>query len=115
MRLRTRVHLDGQKGKPTADEALRVVGNLVTPNGKLAPPDLVKTVGIGTRVRMVFSDAAFGLGVRRCGEGSTAIERCLPDNFRFLVCAPQDRSPAPAQSGFGQPHRRAGSSRDHSF
>jgi hypothetical protein len=27
---------DTQKGKPTADEALRVVGNLVTPHGKLA-------------------------------------------------------------------------------
>ena len=52
------VDLDKQKGKPTADEALRVVGNLVTPDGKLAPPDLVKTVGIGTRVRMVFSDVS---------------------------------------------------------
>ena len=52
------VDLDKQKGKPTADEALRVVGNLVTPDGKLASPDLVKTVGIGTRVRMVFSDVS---------------------------------------------------------
>ena len=57
------VDLDTQKGKPTADEALRVVGNLVAPDGKLAPPDLVKTVGIGTRVRMVFSDAGSGLSL----------------------------------------------------
>ena len=27
------VELDTQKGKPTADEALRVVGNLTTPDG----------------------------------------------------------------------------------
>ena len=40
-----------------------MVGNLVTPDGKLAPPDLVKTVGIGTRVRMVFSDAGPGLSL----------------------------------------------------
>ena len=52
------VDLDTQKGKPIADEALRVVGNLTTPEGHLAPPDMVKRVGIGTRVRMVFSDVA---------------------------------------------------------
>ena len=57
------VDLDTQKGKPTTEEALRVVGNLVTPDSKLAPPDLVKTVGIGTRVRMVFSDAGQGLSL----------------------------------------------------
>ena len=57
------VDLDTQKGKPTADEALRVVGNLTTPDGKLAPPDTVKKVGIGTRVRMVFSDVAPGLAL----------------------------------------------------
>ena len=57
------VDLDAQKGKPTAEEALRVVGNLVTPDGKLASADLVKTVGIGTRVRMVFSDVSAGLSL----------------------------------------------------
>lgn len=57
------VDLDTQKGKPTADESLRVVGNLVTPDGELAPPDLVRTVGIGTRVRMVFSDVSPGLSL----------------------------------------------------
>ena len=31
------VDLDTQKGKPTEHEALRVVGNLVTPDGELAP------------------------------------------------------------------------------
>ncbi|HEV2301182.1 MAG TPA: OB-fold domain-containing protein [Stellaceae bacterium] len=57
------VDLDTQQGRPTAQEALRVVGNLATPDGKLAPPELVRSVGIGTRVRMVFSDVAPGLAL----------------------------------------------------
>jgi uncharacterized OB-fold protein len=57
------VDLDTQKGKPSEHEALRVVGNLVTPDGKLAPPEMVRGVGIGTRVRMVFADVAPGLAL----------------------------------------------------
>jgi len=57
------VDLDTQKGKPGAHEALRVVGNLATPDGKLAPHEMVRRVGIGTRVRMVFSDVAPGLAL----------------------------------------------------
>lgn len=57
------VDLDTQKGEPTPEEALRVVGNLCTPDGVLAPPDMVKRVGIGTRVRMVFTDVAQGLAL----------------------------------------------------
>jgi uncharacterized protein len=57
------VDLDTQKGEPTADEALRVIGNLCTPDGNLAPADQVRQVGIGTRVRMVFSDVAPGLSL----------------------------------------------------
>ena len=57
------VDLDTQKGEPTADEALRVVGNLRTPDGQLAPPEMVRRVGIGTRVRMVFSDVGPGLAL----------------------------------------------------
>ncbi len=57
------VDLDTQKGKPTEDEALRVVGNLANPDGTLAPPDMVKRVGIGSRMRMVFSDVAPGLSL----------------------------------------------------
>jgi len=57
------VDLDTQKGKPTQHEALRVVGNLTTPDGQLAPADMVRKVGIGTRVRMVFSDAGPGLAI----------------------------------------------------
>ena len=57
------VDLDTQKGEPTPDEALRVIGNLCTPDGQLAPPDIVKRVGVGTRVRMVFSDVSEGIAL----------------------------------------------------
>ena len=57
------VDLDTQKGKPTEHEALRVVGNLATSQGKLAPPEMVERVGIGTRVSIVFADAAPGLAL----------------------------------------------------
>jgi uncharacterized protein len=57
------VDLDTQKGKPSENEALRVVGNLVTQDGKLAPSDMVRRVGIGTRVRMVFADVAEGISL----------------------------------------------------
>ena len=57
------VDLDTQKGKPGEHEALRVVGNLATPDGVLAPPEMVRRVGIGTRVRMVFSDVGPGFAL----------------------------------------------------
>ena len=57
------VDLDTQLGEPTEHEALRVAGNLVTPDGALAPPEQVVQVGIGTRVRMVFVPVAEGLAV----------------------------------------------------
>src|SRR5215472_2089846 len=57
------VELDTQKGKPTEHESLRVIANLTTPDGILAPPDVVKRVGIGSRMRMVFTDVAPGLSL----------------------------------------------------
>ena len=57
------VDLDTQKGEPSEHEALRVAGNLVTPDGRLAPPQTVARVGIGTRVRMVFSPVTDGLAL----------------------------------------------------
>lgn len=57
------VELDTQSGKPTPPEALRVVGNLTTPSGQLAPKEDVARVGIGTRMRMVFTDVAPGLSL----------------------------------------------------
>ena len=57
------VDLDTQKGVPTEHEALRVIGNLVTPDAKLASPEVVGQVGIGSKVRMVFSEIAPGLAL----------------------------------------------------
>ena len=57
------VDLDTQKGEPSPTEALRVIGNLVTADGQMAPPELVKQVGIGSRVRMVFADAGEGIAI----------------------------------------------------
>lgn len=57
------VELDAQNGVPTPHEALRVVGNLVAAGGELAPPDLVRSVGIGTRVRMCFAPVGPGLAL----------------------------------------------------
>ena len=38
-------------------EAIRMIGNLATPAAALAPPELIRTVGIGSRVRAVFASA----------------------------------------------------------
>lgn len=57
------VDLDTQKNHPTEHESIRVAANLTLPSGELAPPEVVKTVGIGTRVRMVFADVSPGLSL----------------------------------------------------
>ncbi|MFP6715953.1 MAG: OB-fold domain-containing protein [Alphaproteobacteria bacterium] len=57
------VDLDVQKGKPTEHESLRVAGNLVTPDGTFAPVEIIKNVGIGTRVRMVFTKVIEGFSI----------------------------------------------------
>ena len=72
------VDLDTQKGKPSEPEALRVIGNLVTAEGTLAPPEAVRQVGIGTRVRMVFSDVASGLALPQWTIDETATQPAQP-------------------------------------
>jgi uncharacterized OB-fold protein len=57
------VDLDTQNGEPTPDEALRIAGNLCTPDGRLAAREMVAKVGIGTRLRMVFTDVSDGLSL----------------------------------------------------
>jgi hypothetical protein len=47
------VELDEQRGRPTPDEALRIVGNLVTADFR---PEAEARVAIGHRVRVVFQD-----------------------------------------------------------
>ena len=72
------VDLDTQNGVPTADEALRVIGNLVTADGALAPPEVVETVGIGTRVRMVFTPVADGLAIPNWTIDENAVQPSRP-------------------------------------
>ena len=50
------VELDEQRGRPTADDGLRIVANLVKPDGTTPEDD--KNVAIGKRVRVVFQDLA---------------------------------------------------------
>ena len=57
------VGLDTQKGEPSEHEALRVAGNLVTADGEFAPPEVIRQVGIGTRVRMVFTEVTEGFAL----------------------------------------------------
>ncbi len=69
------VELDEQKGAPEPDDGLRVTGNLVTPEGALAGPEMIARVGIGSRMRMVF---------RQVGEGF-ALPMWTPDDGRRRV------------------------------
>lgn len=57
------VELDTQRGQPSEHDGLRVAGNLVTPDGELAPPELVRQVGIGSRMRMVFRSVGDGFAL----------------------------------------------------
>ena len=57
------VELDEQRGEPDEYDGLRIQGNLAQSNGELAGPDLVRRVGIGTRVKVVFKDVGEGLAV----------------------------------------------------
>ncbi len=57
------VELDTQRGQPTEHDGLRVAGNLVTPDGELAPPELVRQIGIGSRMRMVFRTVGDGFAL----------------------------------------------------
>jgi uncharacterized OB-fold protein len=49
------VELDEQRGQPTPDEALRIIGNLVTADGAA---EREENVAIGQRVRVVYDDLA---------------------------------------------------------
>ena len=57
------VQLDTQLGRPGEHDGVRVAGNLVTADGELASPELVAEVGIGSRMRMIFTDAGEGIAL----------------------------------------------------
>ncbi len=57
------VELDEQRNVPDEYDGLRLQGNLADANGDLAGEELVRQVGIGTRVKVVFKDAGDGLAI----------------------------------------------------
>ena len=57
------VELDEQRNAPNEFDGLRVQGNLADSAGNLADPALVRRVGIGSRVRVVFKDIGDGLAM----------------------------------------------------
>ena len=59
-----------------------MVGNLVTPDGELAPPDLVKKAGIGKRVRMVFTDVSAELATPQWTIGESTTQPDKPWRYR---------------------------------
>jgi uncharacterized OB-fold protein len=77
------VELDTQRGQPNADDALRVAGNLATPDGALARPELVAQIGIDSRVRMILKDIAPGLAIPLWTPEPLSARAC-----RFPDCAP---------------------------
>jgi hypothetical protein len=72
------VELDTQRGQPTPDDALRVVANLTLPDGGFAPAEIVRSVGIGSRMRMVFSDVSEGLSLPQWTIDETATQPAQP-------------------------------------
>ena len=72
------VDLDTQQGVPSEFEALRVLGNLVLADGSLAPPDAVASVGIGSRVRMVFTPVSAGIAVPNWAVDEAAEQPATP-------------------------------------
>ncbi|MGI4812658.1 MAG: Zn-ribbon domain-containing OB-fold protein [Janthinobacterium lividum] len=57
------VELDTQRGTPTEHEGLRILANLVKPDGSLASAEELAKVGIGSRVKMVFTDLGAGMAL----------------------------------------------------
>ncbi len=57
------VELDVQRDSPDLGHAIRVAGNLATPNGDLVSGQAIQNVGIGSRMRMVFKDITDGLSL----------------------------------------------------
>jgi len=54
------VELDEQRGRPTSDEALRMIANLVGPD---FTPEQEERVAIGSRVRVLFQELAAGFAL----------------------------------------------------
>jgi uncharacterized protein len=72
------VELDEQRGLPTEHEAIRMIGNLATPEAALAPPEVVRTAGIGSRVRVVFAPAGPNIAIPLWTLDATQLAGAMP-------------------------------------
>ena len=57
------VELDEQVGQPNQHDGLRVTGNLTDASGELASEALVRSIGIGSRVRVAMKDIGGGMAL----------------------------------------------------
>ena len=57
------VELDEQRDLPNRFDGLRINGNLADASGEMAKPELVATVGIGSRLRVVFKSIGDGMAI----------------------------------------------------
>ena len=89
------VDLDTQKGRPSEHEALRVVGNLMTPEGKLALIRAEQAKGKLAERLSIDMDHAFGL--LRAHARST--NQRLTDVARNFVDSPSADLPPPLHQG----------------
>ncbi len=74
------VELDEQRNTPGEHDGLRLQGNLVTPDGNLAPSDVIARVGIGTRLRIVYADLGGGFALPQWAIDETAEQ---PEPWRY--------------------------------
>ena len=72
--------LDTQRGQPGEYDGLRILGNLVDTKGNLASEAMVRSVGIGTRLRIVFVDVGDGLAIPQWTVDDTASQ---PSPWRY--------------------------------
>jgi uncharacterized OB-fold protein len=75
------VELETQRGVPTPSEAIRVIGNLVDATGMLASPDMVQAVGIGSKVRMTFTDVGPDISLPQWVVDGEAVQPASPWRF----------------------------------
>ncbi len=77
------VELDTQRGKPTEHEALRIVGNYCDANGKILSGEAIKKVGIGSRMRLVFTDVTPGIALPQFTLDETARQPAKPWRYVY--------------------------------
>jgi len=76
------VELDEQRDEPNEYDGLRLRANLAMTDGTLAPPEMVQSVGIGTRVRVVFKDIGTDIAMPLWTVDEDAVQ---PEPWRYSI------------------------------